>query len=735
MTRHFLRDDDLSPREQREVLELALALRDDRFIRTPARRPAAVAVIFDKPSTRTRVSFSVGVAELGGYPLVLDAGDVAARPRRADRGHRAGARPPGAPRSSGARPARTASRRWRPPPASPSSTRSPTSSTRARCSPTCMTVARARGGVGALAGLTLAYLGDGANNMAHSYLLGGATAGLHVRVGGPGGLPARRGGRRATPSAIAAGTGGSVLVTHDPTAAVAGADVHRHRHVGVDGPRGRDGRARRTPFDAVPGQRRAAGARRRRTRSCCTACPPTAARRSPPRCSTARSRWSGTRPRTGCTPRRPCYLAAGAVMSAGTAAGDRGATAPPTKAPASAHRRLLARTAVRSQSELAARSADEGVAVTQATLSRDLVELGAVEGPHADGGRSSTPCPARAATARRAPATTPRLARGSPGCARSCSSRPRRPATSSSCAPRRAPRSSSPRRIDHSVMPERAGHHRRRRHRPGHQQRPGRRPGRRAAVPRPRGWPRRRTREGRHVSKVLTQLPVGERVGIAFSGGLDTSVAVAWMRHHGRSRAPTPRTSASTTSPRSTRCRTARCSTARSSRGRSTARRALVEEGLAALACGAFHIRSGGRSYFNTTPLGRAVTGTLLVRAMQSDDVEIWGDGSTLKGNDIERFYRYGLLANPSLRIYKPWLDKDFVSELGGRTEMSRVPRRARPAVPRQRREGVLDRRQHLGRHARGQDARAARRLASRSSSRSWASGSGTRPWRSRPRT
>jgi argininosuccinate synthase len=100
-------------------------------------------------------------------------------------------------------------------------------------------------------------------------------------------------------------------------------------------------------------------------------------------------------------------------------------------------------------------------------------------------------------------------------------------------------------------------------------------------------------------------------------------------------------------------------------------RAALVEEGLAALACGAFHVRSAGRTYFNTTPLGRAVTGTLLVRAMLEDDVQIWGDGSTFKGNDIERFYRYGLLANPSLRIYKPWLDADFVAELGGRKEMS----------------------------------------------------------------
>src|SRR5690349_15004090 len=98
----------------------------------------------------------------------------------------------------------------------------------------------------------------------------------------------------------------------------------------------------------------------------------------------------------------------------------------------------------------------------------------------------------------------------------------------------------------------------------------------------------------------------------------------------------------------------------------------LVAEGLAAIACGAFHIRSGGRTYFNTTPLGRAVTGTLLVLAMHDDGVDIWGDGSTFKGNDIERFYRYGLLANPDLRIYKPWLDADFVGELGGRAEMSR---------------------------------------------------------------
>jgi argininosuccinate synthase len=173
------------------------------------------------------------------------------------------------------------------------------------------------------------------------------------------------------------------------------------------------------------------------------------------------------------------------------------------------------------------------------------------------------------------------------------------------------------------------------------------------------------------VSKVLTSLPIGERVGIAFSGGLDTSVAVAWMRDKGAipctftadigqydeadiSGVPARALAYGAEIARAVDCR-----------------RVLVEEGLAALACGAFHIRSAGRVYFNTTPLGRAVTGTMLVRAMQDDDVHIWGDGSTFKGNDIERFYRYGLLANPGLRIYKPWLDANFVTELGGRAEMS----------------------------------------------------------------
>jgi argininosuccinate synthase len=173
------------------------------------------------------------------------------------------------------------------------------------------------------------------------------------------------------------------------------------------------------------------------------------------------------------------------------------------------------------------------------------------------------------------------------------------------------------------------------------------------------------------MSKVLTSLPVGQRVGIAFSGGLDTSVAVAWMRAKGAVPCAYTANIGQYDEPDIDSV-PARALQYGAELARAVdCRRELVEEGLAALACGAFHIRSAGRSYFNTTPLGRAVTGTLLVRAMQSDDVHIWGDGSTFKGNDIERFYRYGLLANPSLRIYKPWLDADFVNELGGRNEMS----------------------------------------------------------------
>jgi argininosuccinate synthase len=173
------------------------------------------------------------------------------------------------------------------------------------------------------------------------------------------------------------------------------------------------------------------------------------------------------------------------------------------------------------------------------------------------------------------------------------------------------------------------------------------------------------------MSKVLTTLPKGERVGIAFSGGLDTSAAVAWMRHHGAlpyaytadlGQVDEPDLSGVPGRAKQYGAEHARLIDCRAE---------LVREGLMALQCGAFHISTAGRTYFNTTPLGRAVTGTLLVRAMHDDGVDIWGDGSTYKGNDIERFYRYGLLVNPNLRIYKPWLDNDFVTELGGRKEMS----------------------------------------------------------------
>ena len=173
------------------------------------------------------------------------------------------------------------------------------------------------------------------------------------------------------------------------------------------------------------------------------------------------------------------------------------------------------------------------------------------------------------------------------------------------------------------------------------------------------------------MSSILQSLPVGQKVGIAFSGGLDTSAALLWMRQKGAipyaytanlgqpdesdyDAIPQKALSYGAEKARLIDCRTQ-----------------LAHEGIAAIQCGAFHIRTGGATYFNTTPLGRAVTGTMLVAAMKEDDVHIWGDGSTFKGNDIERFYRYGLLTNPALKIYKPWLDQQFIDELGGRAEMS----------------------------------------------------------------
>ena len=173
------------------------------------------------------------------------------------------------------------------------------------------------------------------------------------------------------------------------------------------------------------------------------------------------------------------------------------------------------------------------------------------------------------------------------------------------------------------------------------------------------------------MPKVLTELPVGERVGLAFSGGLDTSVAVAWMREKGAVPCTYTGNLGQYDEPDIDSVPGRALEYGAELSRMVDCRELMVEEGLVALTCGAFHIRTGGKAYFNTTPIGRAVTGTLLVRAMREDDVWVWGDGSTYKGNDIERFYRYGLLANPRLRIYKPWLDEAFVTELGGRAEMS----------------------------------------------------------------
>jgi argininosuccinate synthase len=177
------------------------------------------------------------------------------------------------------------------------------------------------------------------------------------------------------------------------------------------------------------------------------------------------------------------------------------------------------------------------------------------------------------------------------------------------------------------------------------------------------------------MATILKHLPIGDKVGIAFSGGLDTSAALLWMREKGAipyaytANLGQPDEADYESIP--ARAREYGAEKARLIDCRSQ----LAAEGIAALQCGAFHISTAGVTYFNTTPLGRAVTGTLLVSAMKEDEVNIWGDGSTYKGNDIERFYRYGLLANPELKIYKPWLDQTFIDELGGRAELSEFMR------------------------------------------------------------
>ena len=173
------------------------------------------------------------------------------------------------------------------------------------------------------------------------------------------------------------------------------------------------------------------------------------------------------------------------------------------------------------------------------------------------------------------------------------------------------------------------------------------------------------------MSTILENVPVGQKVGIAFSGGLDTSAALLWMQKKGALPYAYTANLGQPDEPDYDEIpRKAMAYGAKKAR-LIDCRRQLAQEGIAALQCGAFHISTAGMTYFNTTPLGRAVTGTMLVAAMKEDDVHIWGDGSTFKGNDIERFYRYGLLTNPSLKIYKPWLDQTFINELGGRTEMS----------------------------------------------------------------
>mgnify|MGYP000176878669 CR=1 FL=1 len=179
------------------------------------------------------------------------------------------------------------------------------------------------------------------------------------------------------------------------------------------------------------------------------------------------------------------------------------------------------------------------------------------------------------------------------------------------------------------------------------------------------------------MGTILESLPAGEQVGIAFSGGLDTSAAIYWMRQKGAipycytANLGQPDEPDYDAIPK----RALECGAEKARL--IDCRRQLVAEGFAVLQCGAFHISTAGLPYFNTTPIGRAVTGTLLVRAMKEDGVHIWGDGSTYKGNDIERFYRYGLMVNPDLRIYKPWLDQAFIDELGGRKEMSELLDRA----------------------------------------------------------
>ncbi|GAA2445225.1 ornithine carbamoyltransferase [Actinomadura vinacea] len=220
MARHFLRDDDLTPAEQAEVLELAAAVKRDRFAHRPLEGPRTVAVLFDKPSTRTRISFATGIAELGGHPLVLDAAGS-----QLGRGESIADTARVLERQASAIVWRTSGQE-RIEEMAAGTTVPVVNALTDRFHPCqvladLQTVQEARGG---LAGLTLAYFGDGANNMAHSYLLGGATAGMHVRIGTPEALPPDA-AIVARATEIAAATGGSVTVTADAGRAASGADV------------------------------------------------------------------------------------------------------------------------------------------------------------------------------------------------------------------------------------------------------------------------------------------------------------------------------------------------------------------------------------------------------------------------------------------------------------------------------------------------------------------------------
>ena len=320
--------------------------------------------------------------------------------------------------------------------------------------------------------------------------------------------------------------------------------------------------------------------------------------------------------------------------------------------------RLVQEKSLSTQAEVAEALRDEGIEAVQTTVSRDIARLGLVKVRAADG----------------------RLVYALPGAAdidrlSELTAALRRWTTSMTAAndlvvdPHPARLRHAARRRDRRRRAGRRGRHDRGR------EHDLRRTARRHDRPRARGTPppppgdRRVTIANGHV--ILGSVPVGERVGLAFSGGLDTCCAVAWMREQGAvpyaftadlGQYDEPDVSALPDKARQYGAEEAFLVDGKD---------ALAREGLAALQCGAFHIQTAGRRYFNTTPLGRAVTGTLLVRAMREHGVEIWGDGSTYKGNDIQRFFRYGLLANPGLRIYKPWLDEAFVSELGGRREMS----------------------------------------------------------------